>query len=189
MRPIVYLAAGLALPGCQPLPSPEPATLTPHIPPGEFAPDPTDQAIILAQDVFSYGRGLTGDPARAARAAATIEFLATDFTTMRWMTAPGMAAQQLQLARRQLRDFLNVPADAAAQAIITPLLEAAAALEAGDRARAEAVLTGGPFRDPPPVTLSRLNALPRLTQVAAGADAAWVARFRPREDGGCVFPC
>jgi len=189
MRPIAYLAAALALLGCQPLPPAEQVTLTPDVPPGQFAPDPTDQAIIAAQDVFWNGKGLSGDPARTARATAFIEYLATDFTTLRWLGSPALVAPQLQLARRDLRAFLGIAADAPAQPIITAMLHASDALASGDRAGAEKMLSAAPFRDPPGTILARLNAMPRLPNVASGAQMAWVARFLPDDNDNCIFNC
>ena len=189
MRQLVPPLAGLVLLACQPLPPPQEATLTPRIPPGQFAPDQTDQAIIGAQETFSLGRGLNGDPARTARATAYMEYLANDFTTTRWLTASPVVAPQLQIAKRDLRGFLNIAQDSPTQPVIDAMLTVADALKAGDRAAAERALTGGPFRDPPAVTLARLDAMPRIASVAGGASLAWNARFRPREDGTCRFPC
>ncbi len=189
MRPFALPLAGLALLACQPLPPPQEATLTPQIPPGQFAPDQTDQAIIGAQETFALGRGLQGDPARTARATAYMEFLANDFVTTRWLTASPVVAPQLQIAKRDLRGFLNIAQDAPSQPVIDAMLSAADALKAGDKTGAERALAGGPFRDPPAVTLARLDAMPRIASVAGGANLAWNARFRPREDGSCRFPC
>lgn len=189
MRITILPLAGLVLLGCQPLPAPQDATLTPQVPPGQFAPDPTDQAIMSVRDTFALGQGLSGDPARTARATADMEFLANDFLTTRWMMASPVVAPQLQIAKRDLRAFLNIAPDAPPQPVITAMLAAADALKAGDRAAAERALTGGPFRDPAPVTLARLNAMPNIASVAGAAGQVWNARFRPREDGSCRFPC
>ncbi len=189
MRQLVLPLAGLALLACQPIPPPQQATLTPQIPPGQFAPDQTDQAIIGAKETFSLGRGLHGDPAQTARATAYMEYLANDFTTTRWLTASPVVAPQLQIAKRDLRSFLNIAQDAPPQPVISSMLSASDALKAGDKTAAERALTGGPFRDPPAVTLARLDAMPQIASVAGGASLAWNARFRPREDGTCRFPC
>lgn len=189
MRRLLVPLACLALLGCQPLPPPQYATLTPNVPPGQFAPDQTDRAILTAWDTFTLGHHLQGDPARVARSVAYIEFLSDDFRTMRWFTAPPSAAVQLLIAQRELRAFLDIDADARTQPVINAMLAAADALRAGDRKKAEAALTGGPFHAPAATTLARLDAMPRMASVAAGANLAWVARFEPRLGSDCLFPC
>lgn len=189
MRRLLVPLACLALLGCQPLPPPQYATLTPDVPPGQFAPDQTDQAILAAWDTFTLGHHLQGDPARVARAVAYIEFLSDDFRTMRWFTASPTTAGQLLIAQRDLRAFLDIDANAPTQSVINAMLAAADALQAGDKEKAARALTGGPFHAPAATTLARLAAMPNIASVAAGANLAWIARFNPRLDDNCLFPC
>ncbi len=180
---MLALMSGLA--ACQPLPPPESATLIRG--PG-FQPDPTDQAILLVYDVFALGHDMSGNAARMAEAVADMEFLVTDFGTMRWNDAPGTTASQLLLARRELRGTLGVAQNAPVQTVINAFLDASVALKAGQQDVAVRALSAPIFTQPAGAILARLAAMPPMPQVAGGAYAAWNARFRVF-DFDCRFDC
>jgi hypothetical protein len=188
LRRTLLAAVMFACVGCEPLPPPEPHELVRPATPGAFVPDPTDRAILGVYETFALGRGLHGEPARVARSVAYLEFLAADFRTMRWASAPGISAPALQVAKSDLRAALGLQSDASAQAVIDAMQATADALDAGDRAGAERALTGPVFVAPAGTVLGRLSDMPRLAGVASGALAAWEARFRAPDDG-CQRPC
>ncbi len=182
--PLLSLLLGLT--SCQPLPPPEPATLIR----GEgFQPDPTDQAILLVYDVFALGHDMSGNATRMAEAVADMEYLAVDFSRMRWNDAPGYTAPQMILARRELRTVLGIAPNAPAQPVITAFLNAHDALKNGQQDAALRALSGPFFTQPATAILARLTDMPRMPQVTGGAHAAWTARFRPPMGFDCRFDC
>jgi hypothetical protein len=135
--------------------------------------DPVRGAALYAPRNLGNTARWDGQPAQAAQAAAQLEFLAVEMrTNPRYAPAVSpTVVQQLDRGRDEMRQFLGIAPDAPAQAVITALRQAAAALRDGDRGRAETLLdqprvfTAGPL-----VTLARLNAMPRLPQVAIAAN-------------------
>ncbi|HEY8612480.1 MAG TPA: hypothetical protein VIL69_14480 [Roseomonas sp.] len=120
---------------------------------------------------FEYGRPgwLTGRPAEAAQAAAEIEAFAEAAETDPLWTHPRNAVllPQLQIARREFRQALGVPANTPNAVAIRSFAAAAEALRRCDTRSAEAVLApvgGG-------ATLARLGNLPRLPRVEEAAQA------------------
>jgi hypothetical protein len=115
-----------------------------------------------------------GDPARAARAAVQLEFLDEAFrSNPRYAPeASGAVQHSLRLGRAEMRQAVGIAPDAPADAVMAQLREAAAALDAGSRARAEAALTGPMFPAGGSATLARLSRLPRLARVSEAAGAA-----------------
>ena len=80
-----------------------------------------------------------GQPAQAALAAAQLEFLAVEMrTNPRYAPAVSpTVVQQLDRGRDEMRQFLGIAPDAPPETVITALRQAGAALQAGDRTRAE----------------------------------------------------
>lgn len=135
--------------------------------------DPVRGAALFAPRNLGNTARWDGQPAKAAMAAAQLEFLAVEMrTNPRYSVAVSPnVVQQLDRGRDEMRGFLGIAPGAPAQVVITSLRQAATALQAGDRDRAEillnqpAIFTAGPL-----VTLARLNAMPRLRQVGIAAD-------------------
>lgn len=146
--------------------------------------DPVRGAAIRAPFTLGDTSRWAGRPAEAAEAAAELEFLANEIATNpRYAPEANPAVgQQLDAARREMREFLGVAPSAAPELVIAGLRRAAAALRAGSRAGAEAALSGPAFAYGPSATLGRLASMPRLPRVAeaAGGVAAEVDRLERR---------
>lgn len=147
--------------------------------------DPVRGAALSAPRDLGDTSRWDGQPARAALVAAQLEFLAFEFrTNPRYAPAVNPATtQQLDRAREEMRGFLGIAPAAPPPQVIAALRQVSAALEAGDRGRAETILnqpaifTAGPL-----VTLARLSAMPRLeqTRIAAGMAAAEIRQLDNR---------
>jgi hypothetical protein len=146
--------------------------------------DPVRGAALRAPSTLGDTSRWAGRPAEAAEAAAELEFLANEFATNpRYAPEANPAtAQQLDAARREMRSFLGIAPDATPELVRAGLRNAAAALRAGSRARAEAALSGPAFLYGPSATLGRLASMPRLPRVseAAGGVAAEIDRLERR---------
>ena len=173
--PLPALLSALLLLGCSAAPG------TPWL--GGFG-DPVRGAALRAPSTLGDTSRWTGRPAEAAEAAAELEFLVNEFATNpRYAPDANPAVpQQLEAARREMRDFLGIAPDASPELVRAALRRAAAALRAGSRARAEAALSGPAFAFGPSATLGRLASMPRLprTAEAAGAAAAEIDRLNRR---------
>ncbi len=146
--------------------------------------DPVRGAALRAPATLGDTGRWTGRPAEAAAAAAELEFLANEFATNpRYAPEANPAvSQQLEAARREMRDFLGVSPAAAPELVIAGLRRVSQALGAGSRAGAEAALAGPAFVYGPAATLGRLASMPRLPRVAeaAGGVAAEIDRLERR---------
>jgi hypothetical protein len=143
--------------------------------------------LALAAPLSLLAAGCESDPSTGwlgGIGAAQLEFLTEQFATNP-RYAPEVnpsVLQQLQAARAEMRDYLGIPPGAATQTVITSLLRAADALDAGSVVQAEAALAGPDFTAGPEATLARLSAMPRLPRVAnaAGAAAGEITRLSGR---------
>ena len=146
--------------------------------------DPVRGAALRAPATLGDTSRWAGRPVGAAEAAAELEFLANEFATNpRYAHEANPAVRhQLNVARREMRDYLGVAPSAAPELVIAGLRRAAAALRAGSRAGAEAALSGPAFPYDPSTTLGRLASMPRLprTAEAAGGVAAEIYRLERR---------
>ena len=161
MRFTPIAAAALALAACttpatQPPPLPSPVSAAPGL--------PEDEARRAAIDANSwFARPRPNQPAQAARAHAELEFLAEALTRdPNLRGGAGAGLPQLQIARREHRTALGIPADAAAGAVVLGLRSAAEALERGDRTAALGALPRSTFAAGPEETLRRLARPPRV---------------------------
>ncbi len=148
--------------------------------------DPVRGAALNAPRLLGDTSQLAGNPAQAARAAVQLEFLDQSFRgDPRYMhTASGATLHAVRLGRTELRQAIGIAPDAPPDPLIAQLREAADALDAGSRARAEAALSGPMFPQGGAATLSRLGSLPFLPRVseAAGAANAEVRRSERRRE-------
>jgi len=128
---------------------------------------------------FTLGRSerLHGRPAEAAEAAATIEAFANAAETDPLWTHPRDAAllPRLQIARREFRGALGVPASVPPAVAIRSLAAASEALRRTDGPGAVAAL--GPVGGAP--VLARLSDLPRLPRVEEAAQAVAIEVNQP----------
>ncbi|WP_426958114.1 hypothetical protein [Muricoccus radiodurans] len=128
-----------------------------------------------AQDApFAYGRpgAVAGNPARAAWAAAEIEWFANALETDPLWSTPRDATLQpvVQIARREVRQALGIAPGVPPRVAIAALGSAADALARGDRRAAEAALDAPGFPGGA-ATLARLGSVTRLPRVEEAAQA------------------
>lgn len=136
-------------------------------PEGGVTADPISAARQHAAEFFRAPQA--GQPAKAARAIADLEFLAGAVPAdPRWQTAGAGALTQLTQARNEARRALAIPANAPAQAVIDGLMAAATALDANDRAGVTRALPRSVFTAGPDQTVGRLSQPPRIRS-ASGA--------------------
>ena len=130
------------------------------LPPGLLPPDvePGRGAIAaLAQDMQGANTGITGQPARVARAAALLEWLAVDLNAnARWAPLPRDVRDGIGLARDEMRGALGADPLAASPRLAGALAAAYRALSAGDRAAAAAALPSSLFPRGGEAALGRL---------------------------------
>lgn len=135
--------------------------------------DPMRTAVISANAVFAQRSPAAGHPADAARAIAQMEFLAVDLPqNMNLTTASATLVPDLNIARREWRQALDIAPDAPAQPVINALYAAGRALDAGNAEAAAAALPSSLFRKGGSATVAQLSALPRLPNTAAAVATA-----------------
>ncbi|TCZ59914.1 hypothetical protein EXY23_15065 [Roseicella aquatilis] len=166
------LLLGLGIAGCQ---------ADPNAPYLWGIGDPVRGAAFYAQRNFGDTSRWKGQPDRAAVAVEQLEFLTSEFATNP-IYAPAVnpaVLQTLQAARAEMRGFLGIPDNADPQVVIEAMRRAGAALRAGNRAGAEAALSGPAFPAGPQVMLERMSNMPFLPRCAnaAGMAAAEIARL------------
>jgi len=134
--------------------------------PGELSyggPDPDAEAVQFADWAFSDPSRLYGRPADAARAAASMEYIAGALNVgSRWGTLSAETRQQLLQGRDEVRDALGVVSGTPSQVVVDHLAAASTALAAGDQQAALQALSAPTFNAPAPVILARLAKMPYL---------------------------
>ena len=131
---------------------------------------------------FEYGQPgqLTGRPADAAQAAAEIEAFAAAAETDPLWTHPrdALLLPRLQIARREFRGVLGIPASVPPAVAARAFAVAAQAMRRYDIPSAQAALApvGGA------ATLARLSDLPRLPRVEEAAQALAIESNHPGRD-------
>lgn len=181
-RPTLPLLATLALlAGC----------VTPDLPPQGYATlppdsvqgagDPTRAAIIGTAYAFGNPGSLAGNPAAAARAVANYEYLATELPYgPRWRGFNGPIGPLFADGLQELHAAVGIAPNAQAQPVVGSLYAASRAINAGDQASAERVLSNPAFPAGGAATLQRLSNLPALPRVAAAT--AFAAQELDRQD-------
>ncbi len=141
--------------------------------------DPTRAAVIGSAYAFvSRPPG----PDAAARAAAGVEYLATEIPTApRWIDFNPTIGLGLQSARAELRQALGIAADAPPQAVVDGLFAASRALRQGNPAAARAALAAPVFPDGA-ATLQRLANLPDLPRTRSATALAERELYRVDQD-------
>ena len=160
----VLLAAICALPlGC--------ANVQPEVPdtarlrPGQLGTgfDPDVTAVNLAQWAFADSSRTYGRPVEAARAAASMDYIAGELNTSpRWSNISALTQQQLLQGRQEVREALGVVPGTSSQVVVDRLTAAANALAAGDEAAALRQLGPPAFNAPGEQVLARLSNMPYL---------------------------
>jgi hypothetical protein len=166
---MLVLAAAAAGGGCTPSPYPPPsASLPADAVVG--AGDPTRAAVFNTAAAFGSPATLQGRPDQAARAVANYEYLTVEIPYgARYRGLNAILQPQLEEGRAELRGVLGVRPDAPPQQVIDALYAASRALQAGDTAAADRILSGPAFTAGGAATLARLSALPPVPKVAFAA--------------------
>ena len=157
----LLLASLIALSACVAPVVPDTARLAP----GQLVSygDPDVTAMNLAQYAFADPSRTYGRPIDAARAAASMEYVAGEFyTSPRWANVSAITKEQLLQGRAEVRAALGVAPGTSSQAVVDRLIAAANAMQAQDRAAAIALLGAPVFTAPGEVVLARLSAMPYL---------------------------
>lgn len=159
-RTILSIAAVLTLGACTNLP-PQPSA---HLPYDAVigAGDPMRMAVTNTANAFSSPGRLAGQPERAARALAQMEYLAVEIPDNPRLGGMAPSRAQFEMARREWRDVLGIPAELPPQPVIDALYASARALSAGQSDAAAAALPASAFPRGGQATLARLASLPSL---------------------------
>jgi hypothetical protein len=132
--------------------------------------DPTRAAVFNTAFAFGTPSSILGKPDEAARAAANFEFLAIEIPHgARYRGLNAILQPELEAGRAELRTVLGVRPDAPPQQVINALYATARALQAGDVAAADRILSSPIFTAGGAATLQRLSALPPMPKVATAA--------------------
>jgi len=125
--------------------------------------DPDVAAVNQAQWAFADAGRTYGRPVEAARAAASMDYIAGEiYTSPRWSNVSALTKEQLLQGRQEVRIALGIPPGTRSQAVVDHLTAAGNALAAGDQPAALALLSGPTFTSPPDQVLARLSNMPYL---------------------------
>jgi hypothetical protein len=145
--------------------------------------DPTRAAIIGSAYAFGAPDSLAGRPDAAARAAAQVEYLATEIPNgPRWVEFSPLVGQELIAAREEMREALGIAPGAPPQAVVDALYGASRALRAGDQASAGSAL-GAPVSRDGQATFARLASLPPLPRTRIATSLTNLELNRVDQDG------
>lgn len=164
LRKLALMAACLLPVACaggfQPV-VPDTARLAPGALGSGFDPDVT--AVNLAQWAFADSGRTYGRPIEAARAAASMDYIAGQlYTSPRWSNISALTKEQLLRGRQEVRAALGVVPGTSSQAVVDHLATAGNALAAGDQPAAIAQLGAPVFDRPGAEVLQRLANMPYL---------------------------
>lgn len=125
--------------------------------------DPDVTAVNQANWAFGDASRTYGRPIEAARAAASMDYIAGQFyTSPRWSNISPLTKEQLLQGRVEVRQALGIPPGTPSQAVVDHLTAAGNALAAGNQGAALAELSGPTFTTPPEQVLARLSNMPYL---------------------------
>ncbi len=185
MTPVAALVAAV-LAGCAVTPLPDAARINP----GAFGSeqDPETTAINLSSWALALPSRTHNDPGDAARAMASVDFLAGDlYANPRFQNISPVYKQQMLNARGEVRQVLGVVPGTPSQEVVNRLLIAGNAIAAGDLAGTLAALNTPVFTYGPERTLALLNDLPPLP--ISNVATAHIGAAYLREDGSCGYSC
>ncbi len=125
--------------------------------------DPDVTAVNLAQWAFADSSRTYGHPIEAARAAASMDYIAGQlYTSPRWANISPLTKEQLLQGREEVRAALGVAPGVSSQAVVDHLTAAGNALAAGDQPAAVAQLGAPVFQSSGDQVLARLSNMPYL---------------------------
>lgn len=140
-------------------------------------------AVYLAQWAFADPGRTRDRPVDAARAAASMDYIAgVLYTSPHWSNIPVLTKEQLLQGRQEVRQALGVAPGATSQAVVDRLAAAADALQRQDQPRALQLLGPPVFTPPPEEVLARLSRLPYLQMANVSTMHAAQELYAP--DGG-----
>lgn len=129
---------------------------------GEGVLDPDVAATNLAAWAFADPSRTRNDPVDAARATASLDYIAGELNTSpRWANIPAITQIQLLQGRAEMRQAIGVAPGAPSQLVVDGLAGAGNALASGNQVAALAALQNPAFPNPQ-ATLARLYALPYI---------------------------
>lgn len=146
--------------------------------------DPARSAILSASYVFAQPATIAGDAAAGAEALARLEYLAVELDVgPRWIGMDPLVPLALAQGRAEARAAFGLDPAAPPQRAMDALYGAAAALRAGDRDRAMALLTPLTGADGAAPALVRLAAFPSLPRATEALARARIGMHRMDRDG------
>ena len=161
LSPAAALLLGLAACATEAPPAPSAAPVSPSTPSAGLPREGVRSAAIDANSWFARPRA--GQPAAAARAMAQLEFVAQNLPNdPHYAGANPGGLNQLQIARREARTALGIPASATSDDVVRGLRDAAIALETNNMGAARTALRPDVFTAGPEETIRRLGAPPRV---------------------------
>ena len=141
--------------------------------------DPDVSAVNYAAWAFADPGRTRNNPAAAARACASMDYIAGElYTSPRWANIDAITKEQLLQGRVQMRRALGIPLDARSQLVVNGLAGASNALAAGNGQAALAALSNPAFPNPQ-ATLAQLYSLPYLQEANIGSLKAANELFGP----------
>jgi len=174
------LAAALAAAGCAAA-TPPPDTATIPLWAAPYWPD-DDTAIMHAEWAWADPARTHGIPAEGTRAVAEIDYLAGELSSNpRWVGMSPFAKMRMLQARGDVRRVLGIAPDAPSQAVVTPLIAALAAMDAGNQRQVMASLSSPVFTLGPERTLAALSTLPYVQTANLGTTMAAQSATGPGE--------
>ena len=165
------LVAAVSLAGCGAVTLPDTAIM-PLTAAG--TPALSDQGAI---QTASYALGApsrtAGQPGEAARALASVDYLAGDlYTSFHWTGMPATIKLQMLQGREEVRQVLAVAPGTTSQVVVDHLIRAADAFDSHDEAAALAALPAAVFTLGPQRTAAILANLPYLPEANIASQAA-----------------
>ncbi len=120
-----------------------------------------DDAILFSQWAFASPARTHGLPAEAAKAVASVDYLAGALNmSPRWAEAPPFAKVYMLQARVDVRHVLGISPGAPSQAVVNTMQQAVLALDAGNQAALAAALSPPVYTLPPQETVAILANMP-----------------------------
>ena len=138
---------------------------TARLPPGALGSggDPDVAAVNQAQWAFADAARTYGRPIEAARAAASLDYLAGEiYTSPRWAYIDPLTKNQLLQGRQELRTALGIAPGTPSQQVVDRLATVGNALAANDQPAALNALSAPAFTAGPQQTLATLSNMPYL---------------------------
>lgn len=183
-RAFLFLLPALALAACGHGPPRQDQVQLPETARTDGLADPTRSAILSASYVFAQPASIAGDAAAGAEALARLEYLAVELDVgPRWIGMDPLVPLALAQGRAEARAAFGLDPAASPQRVMDALYGAAAALRAGDRDRAIAVLTPVTGAEGAAPALAQLAAFPSLPRAAEALARARIGMHRMDRDG------